>query len=108
MDSFDDLYHNAYPTIHRDEAAADSDRKRTSDFSAAKSDVRFLKLDLKDAAGKLISTNFYWVGQTLDSDDFTDLNKLPPVMLKAKLARRDLGARRTSRLRLRIQPKTWP
>jgi hypothetical protein len=65
----------------------------TVDFSAAKSDVRFLKLDLKTAAGKPLSTNFYWVGPTLDSDDFTDLNKLPQVTLKAKLVRRDLAGK---------------
>lgn len=65
----------------------------TVDFSAAKSDVRFLKLDLKNAAGKLLSANFYWVGPTLDSDDFTDLNKLSQVALKAKLTRRDVAGK---------------
>lgn len=30
------------------------------DFSKASSDVQFLRLELYDAAGKLVSTNFYW------------------------------------------------
>ena len=63
------------------------------DFSAAKSDIRFLKLDLTNAAGKLLSTNFYWLGPTLESDDLTDLDKLPQVTLKAKLARHDVAGK---------------
>jgi len=64
------------------------------------SPVYFVKLELHDAAGKLMSENFYWLstkGDTLDkpktgSDwyytptkqfaDFTALNNLPPVKLK--------------------------
>ena len=33
------------------------------DFPASLSPVHFIKLDLRDAAGKLISTNFYWRAQ---------------------------------------------
>ncbi len=42
------------------------------------SNVNFLKLELKDAAGKLISDNFYWRSAT---SVFTDLNSLPVVNL---------------------------
>jgi hypothetical protein len=63
------------------------------DFPAGTSTVRFLKLDLKNAAGKLLSTNFYWLGPTLDSDDLTDLNKLPQVTLEAHVARHDLAGK---------------
>ncbi|HWD92527.1 MAG TPA: glycoside hydrolase family 2 protein [Verrucomicrobiae bacterium] len=63
------------------------------------SPVYFVKLKLEDAAGKLVSENFYWLstqGDTMDkprqgSDwyytptkqfaDFTALNKLPPIKL---------------------------
>ena len=63
------------------------------DFPAGASTVRFLKLDLKNAAGKLLSTNFYWLGPTLDSDDLTDLNKLSQVTLEAHIARHDLAGK---------------
>src|SRR5207248_846772 len=67
----------------------------------------FLRLQLHDAAGKLVSTNFYWLStrpDVLDFDrstwyytpqsqfsDFTDLNKLPQVSLRVtpQLERRE-------------------
>jgi beta-mannosidase len=42
----------------------------------------FVKLDLADSAGKLLSTNFYW--QNVAQEDFTGLEKLPIVTLHAK------------------------
>jgi exo-1,4-beta-D-glucosaminidase len=40
--------------------------------------VYFLKLELEDAAGKQLSSNFYWLSSNGDEKaDFTDLNKLP-------------------------------
>jgi exo-1,4-beta-D-glucosaminidase len=40
--------------------------------------VYFLKLELEDASGKLLSSNFYWLSSNGDDKaDFTDLNKLP-------------------------------
>ena len=40
--------------------------------------VYFLKLELDDAAGKQVSSNFYWLCSDGDEKaDFTDLNKLP-------------------------------
>lgn len=44
------------------------------------SDVHFIKLQLKDKAGKLVSDNFYWRGNK--RKDFTALNDLPKVNLK--------------------------
>jgi hypothetical protein len=42
--------------------------------------VYFLKLELNDASGKLVSSNFYWLSSNGDEKaDFTDLNKLPPA-----------------------------
>jgi hypothetical protein len=42
--------------------------------------VYFLKLELKDARGKLVSSNFYWLCSDGDEEaDFTDLNKLLPA-----------------------------
>ena len=44
---------------------------------AGLSKVHFIKLKLKDAAGKLMSENFYWRGTNMK--DFTALNELPKV-----------------------------
>ncbi|HMG09056.1 MAG TPA: discoidin domain-containing protein, partial [Mucilaginibacter sp.] len=43
-------------------------------------DVHFIKLQLKDKTGKLISDNFYWRGNK--RKDYTALNTLPKVNLK--------------------------
>lgn len=40
-------------------------------------DVYFLKLKLSDAKGKVVSDNFYWIGNKYL--DYTSLNKLKPV-----------------------------
>jgi len=43
----------------------------------------FLKLELKDASNKTVSSNFYWLSTKGDEKaDFTDLNKLAKVDLK--------------------------
>ena len=54
------------------------------DFPATVSPVHFIKLDLRDAAGKLLSTNFYWRAQPAHPDDLTALNQLPMVTLTRK------------------------
>jgi hypothetical protein len=59
------------------------------DFPANVSNVNFLKLDLDDAAGKLLSTNFYWRANADHPDDLSDLNKLPMVNLQALADRHD-------------------
>ncbi len=53
------------------------------DFPAAVSDVHFIKLDLRDAAGQLLSTNFYWRAQPADPDNLSALNQMPTVKLTA-------------------------
>ena len=59
------------------------------EFPANLSNVNFLKLDLEDSAGKLVSTNFYWRANTANPDDLSDLNKLPAVTLDARVERAD-------------------
>jgi beta-galactosidase/beta-glucuronidase len=56
--------------------------------------VHFLKLELKGADGKLISSNFYWLNQAWNPNDLSDLEKMPMVELKAEAARSDAGDRR--------------
>ena len=50
--------------------------------SAYETALYFIKLNLFDASGKLVSTNFYW--QNLAQDQFAGLEELPPVTLDAK------------------------
>ena len=50
----------------------------TPDPALGGTGVYFLKLELNDASGKLLSSNFYWLSSQGDEmADFTDLNKLP-------------------------------
>ncbi|MGC9222457.1 MAG: glycosyl hydrolase 2 galactose-binding domain-containing protein [Terracidiphilus sp.] len=56
----------------------------TIDFPAQLSPVHFVRLELRDAAGKTLSTNLYWQGAPDHPDDLTALNQLPMVTLTAK------------------------
>ena len=55
------------------------------ELPASISAVHFLKLDLKDAQGKLISSNFYWQALPEQPDNLADLGDMPPVTLEAKV-----------------------
>ena len=57
------------------------------EFPATLSAVHFIKVDLDNAQGKQISSNFYWHAAADQPDDFTSLNKLPAVTLDAKAER---------------------
>jgi exo-1,4-beta-D-glucosaminidase len=49
--------------------------------------ICFVKLSLKDEAGKEISSNFYWLSARGDENaDFTDLARLPKVDVTVKLS----------------------
>jgi hypothetical protein len=63
-------------------------------FPTTLSSVHFLKLDLHDAQGKLLSTNFYWRALPEHPDDLTDMNKLPTVTLEAKGEQKDADGKR--------------
>jgi hypothetical protein len=62
-------------------------------FPANVSNVNFVKLDLTDSTGKLLSTNFYWRANSEHPDDLSDLNKLPPVTLQPEVSRHDESGR---------------
>ena len=64
------------------------------DFPASVSPVHFLKLELRDSTGKLISSNFYWRSLPDHPDDFNELNKLAPVTLDAKVTSQDVESKR--------------
>jgi beta-mannosidase len=51
--------------------------------------VHFIKLDLHDASGKLLSSNLYWRALPEHRDDLIALNQLSTVTLDAKVERHD-------------------
>jgi hypothetical protein len=55
------------------------------------SPVHFIKLELHDAAGKLLSDNFYWRPDPAKPEDLTALDQLPPITLETKTVRHDEG-----------------
>ena len=65
----------------------------TVEWPAALSPVHFVKLELRDAGGKLLSDNFYWHATSPKVDDLTALNTLPKVTLEAEAVRRDVNGR---------------
>ena len=56
------------------------------------SEVYFVKLDLLDRAGAVLSTNFYW--QNVAQDDFVALAKMPAAPVGATAVARVAGRRR--------------
>jgi hypothetical protein len=76
------------------------------DFPAALSAVHFIKLDLRDAAGQLLSGNFYWRALPGDPDDLTALNQLPMVRLTASVETPKENAAGQRRLRVLLHNPT--
>lgn len=62
-------------------------------FPAALSGVHFIKLELRDHSGKLLSDNFYWRSAPEHQDDFQALDMMPTVALTAQAVRHDAGAK---------------
>jgi hypothetical protein len=57
------------------------------------SPVFFIRLQLNDATGKLLSENFYWLNHPEHADHMSDLNSMPNVELQAKVSRLDTNGR---------------
>jgi hypothetical protein len=57
------------------------------------STVYFVKLELRDAAGKLLSHNVYWKANSENGEDLSPLNTLPTIQLKGEIARHDANGR---------------
>jgi hypothetical protein len=60
-------------------------------FPDGLSAVHFLKLELRDSKGRLLSDNFYWRAAPGDEDNFQALNTLPTVALDIQATRHDTG-----------------
>jgi exo-1,4-beta-D-glucosaminidase len=59
-------------------APDESKQIMTIEIPSPVTNIYFLKLELKDATGKMLSSNFYWLSAKGDEmADFTDLSKLP-------------------------------
>jgi beta-mannosidase len=59
------------------------------DFPEDLSHVHFVKLELRDASGKLVSDNFYWRALPTNSVDYTSLDKIATAQLDASITRHD-------------------
>jgi hypothetical protein len=55
--------------------------------------VHFIKLELRDANGKMVSENFYWHALPEHQDDLTALGGLRTMMLEASVIRRDIAGK---------------
>ena len=65
-------------SINADVASDESEKIFSIEAPKDITKVYFLKLQLRDGAGKQLSSNFYWLCADGDEKaDFTDLNKLP-------------------------------
>ena len=53
------------------------------------SPVHFVKLELLDRDGRIISDNFYWRALPAHPDDFTPLQQLPTAVLESNMSRHD-------------------
>jgi beta-mannosidase len=63
------------------------------EWPAGLSAVHFVKLELRDANGNLVSENFYWRAQAEHQDDLKALGEMPTVTLESKVVRRDVGGK---------------
>lgn len=94
---------------HSDKVTAPADVATTVGpiaFPPSLSSVHFLKLELYDDTGKLLSDNFYWRAQPDHQDDLTDLGKLPTVNLEAQVERKDANGKALLTVTLHNPSKT--
>ncbi len=63
------------------------------EWHANLSAVHFVKLELRDAAGKVLSDNFYWRALPDHPDNLQALESLPVVTIEAEVARHDAGGK---------------
>jgi len=63
------------------------------EWPAGLSPVHFVKLELRDAGGKLISENFYWRALPEHQDDLKALGEMATETLDGKVIRRDVGGK---------------
>ncbi len=68
--------------------------------------VHFVKLQLKDRRGQVVSDNFYWlpsryrITQLSQQEDLIALEELPPATVRASMTTQTVGAETVARVRL--------
>ncbi|NWJ52360.1 MAG: glycoside hydrolase family 2 [Bacteroidetes bacterium] len=83
-------YQQAFTVNAKASSATDLD---TVKWPSNLTSVFFVKLELKDAKGLLISDNFYWKASHEQPDNLSDLNKLPVVTLESKVVRQNINGK---------------
>jgi hypothetical protein len=78
---------------HVSAAASVATSLGTVEWPADVSAAHFVKLELRDADGKVLSESFYWRAQSEHQDDLKALGSLPVVTLDAKVIRREVGGK---------------
>jgi Exo-beta-D-glucosaminidase Ig-fold domain/Glycosyl hydrolases family 2/Glycosyl hydrolases family 2, sugar binding domain/Glycosyl hydrolases family 2, TIM barrel domain len=61
------------------------------EWPAGLSAVHFVKLELRDAGGQVVSENFYWRALPEHQDDLKALGEMATVTLDSRVVRRDVG-----------------
>ncbi len=74
-------------------AASVATKVGSVEWPAGLSAVHFVKLELRDAEGKMLSENFYWRALPDHQDDLTALDQLPTVALEVMVSRKDSGGK---------------
>jgi hypothetical protein len=83
-------YQHEYPVNAPGCAATDVSKV---EWPANLSPVYFVKLELRDASGKLLSENFYWRGSQAKPNDLTALDQLKVMNVSAEARRRDANGK---------------
>ncbi len=79
-----------YPVIAPADAATTVGEVTPSD---AYPGVYFVRLELRDSAGKILSRNLYWKASPAHGEDLSPLNTLPVVRLTGQVTRHDANGR---------------
>jgi hypothetical protein len=74
-------------------AASVATKVGSVEWPAGLSAVHFVKLELRDVSGKVVSENFYWRALPEHQDDLAALGALTTATLDAKVARRDVAGK---------------
>ena len=83
-------YHHTYPVAV---PASSTARISAIDWPTGLDDVHFMKLVLRDSAGRQLSDNFYWRANAEHADDLSGLSKLQTVALDTNVTRRDRASK---------------
>jgi len=92
------VYNMDGTVAHNNEMKVEAPASAAIDLGAMKwptnlTKIHFIKLQLHDAAGQLLSDNFYWRGTAGNGANLQDIQTLPVVKLEALVKRRDAGGK---------------